>query len=85
MGKIGRNMKKLEIYRKKLMMKIIIEYHFAGIPKGRNLIGYFFLKTLNLYCIYYLDSRSLWAEVSSMYQGVCGKLIGANGDGMTTT
>ena len=24
--------------------------------------------------IYYLDSRSLWAEVSSMYQGVCGKL-----------
>ena len=22
----------------------------------------------------YLDSRSLWAEVSSMYQGVCGKL-----------
>ena len=48
-------MKKLEIYRKKLMMKIIIEYHFAGIPKGRNLIGYFFFE--NFKFILYILSR----------------------------
>ena len=39
--------------------------------------------------IYYLDSRSLWAEVSSMYQGVCGKLSWCkwrrHDDDMTTT
>ena len=39
MGEIGRSMKKLEICRKKSMLKIIIEHHFAGIPKG---IYYFF-------------------------------------------
>ena len=33
----------------------------------------------------YLDSRSLWAEVSSMYQGSVASLVGANGNGMTTT
>ena len=41
------------------------------------------------YDIYYLDSRSLWAEVSSMYQGVCGKLSWCkwrrHDDDMTTT
>ena len=39
--------------------------------------------------IYYLDSRSLWAEVSSMYQGICGKLSWCkwrrHDDDMTTT
>ena len=36
MGEIGRSMKKLEICRKNSMMKILIEHHFAGIPKGRR-------------------------------------------------
>ena len=29
-------MKTLELCRKNSMMKIIIEHHFAGIPKGRR-------------------------------------------------
>ena len=49
MGEIGRSMKnnryKYEICRKKSIMKIIIEHHFAGIPKGEGLIGVFFLTT----------------------------------------
>ena len=44
---------------------------------------------VNDYYILYLDSRSLWAEVSSMYQGVCGKLSWCkwrrHDDDMTTT
>jgi len=45
MGEIGRRMKKLEICRKKSMLKIIIEPHFAGIPKGRRFYRCFFLTT----------------------------------------
>ena len=36
MGEIGKSMKNLEICRKNSMMKIIIEHHSAGIPKGRR-------------------------------------------------
>jgi len=45
MGEIGRSMKKMEICRKKSMMKIMIAHHFAGIPKGRRSYRCFFFLT----------------------------------------
>ena len=52
MGEIGRSMKTLEICRKKSMMKIIIEHHFAGIPKGRRSDRFFFLFFLTTWSLY---------------------------------
>ena len=38
-------MEKYENIRKNSMMKIIIEHHFAGIPKGRRSDRFFFPTT----------------------------------------
>jgi len=45
MGEIGRSMNQLEICKKNSMLKIIIEHHFAGIPKGRRSYRCFLLTT----------------------------------------
>ena len=42
-------MKTLELCRKNSMMKIIIEHHFAGIPKGRRSDRFFFFRPLEVY------------------------------------
>jgi len=33
-GEMWGSMKKMEICRKELVMKMMVEHHFAGIPKG---------------------------------------------------
>ena len=43
--KIGINMKNMEIYRKKSIMKMMVEHNFAGIPKGI----YYFFKSFKIY------------------------------------
>ena len=45
-------MKTLEICRTNSMMKIIIEHHFAEIPKGRRSDSFFFSDHLKLIYIY---------------------------------
>ena len=40
-------------------MKIIIEHHLAGIPKGEGLIGVFFFWPLEVY-IYEIISKLYW-------------------------
>jgi hypothetical protein len=58
MGEIGRSMNKLEICRNNSMMKIIIEHHVAGIPKGRKSYRCFF-RPPEVY-IYEVMSKLYW-------------------------